>query len=439
MSALARHFNAQGKKVLGYDKTETKLTKELVAEGIFVHYDDSVAAIPSIVLEQKDNVVVVYTPAIPATHAGKNYLVEQGFVLYKRSEVLGELTKLLYNVSVSGTHGKTTISSMVAHLFKTAELSFSAFLGGVSKNLASNYLGNKDAEICVVEADEYDRSFLRLYPDILVVSSVDADHLDIYGTGDKVVESFQLFTKNLKEKGILIANSKVARNFDIPLLTYSLEDSTADYYAKKIRVENGAYCFDLMAKGKLIEGAQLGLPGLHNIENCIAASAVAFEMGVTPQMIVKGLQTYQGVDRRFEIVVKNDKYVYIDDYAHHPEELKRCISSLRHFFPGKKITGCFQPHLFSRTRDFADGFAESLSMLDELILLEIYPARELPMEGINSKFLIDKVSISNKKLCSKEEMLKEIEKRDIEVLVTVGAGDIGAMVNDVKKIIEAKA
>ena len=438
MSALARHFNAQGKKVSGYDKTETKLTKQLVEEGIAVHYDDTVAALPAEVKANQNDVLVVYTPAIPATHVGKNYLLEQGITLYKRSEVLGELTKLLYNVSVSGTHGKTTISSMVAHLFKVADLSFSAFLGGVSKNLNSNYLGNKDTEICVVEADEYDRSFLRLYPDIMVCSSVDPDHLDIYGTGDKVVESFQLFAKNIKKNGQLLVNYKVANTFEEPYLTYSLDNPEADYYAQNIRVEDGAYCFDIVAKGKVIEGASLGLPGLHNVENCIAASAVAFEMNVTPTVILKALKDYKGVDRRFEVVLRKDNMVYVDDYAHHPEELNRCITSLRHFFPGKKITGVFQPHLFSRTRDFADGFARSLELLDELILLEIYPARELPIPGIDSKYLLDKIQLTNKHLLSKEELKSRIKNASLEVLLTVGAGDIGAMVNDIKNILEEK-
>lgn len=438
MSALARHFNAQGKKVSGYDKTETTLTKQLVEEGIAVHYDDTIEALPAEVKANQSDVLVVYTPAIPATHIGKNYLLEQGVTLYKRSEVLGELTKLLYNVSVSGTHGKTTISSMVAHLFKVADLSFSAFLGGVSKNLNSNYLGNKDAEICVVEADEYDRSFLRLYPDIMVCSSVDPDHLDIYGTSDKVVESFQLFAKNIKKNGQLLVNYKVANTFEEPYLTYSLDNPEADYYAKNIRVEDGAYCFDIVAKGKIIEGASLGLPGLHNVENCIAAAAVAFEMNITPTVILKALKEYKGVDRRFEVVLRKNNMVYVDDYAHHPEELNRCITSMRHFFPGKKITGVFQPHLFSRTRDFADGFARSLELLDEVILLEIYPARELPMPGINSQFLLDKIQSANKQLLSKEELKNRIKNDPLEILLTVGAGDIGAMVNDIKNILEEK-
>lgn len=438
MSALARHFKAQGKIVSGYDKTETKLTKQLVEEGIAVHYDDTIEALPAEVKANQSDVLVVYTPAIPAAHIGKNYLLEQGVTLYKRSEVLGELTKLLYNVSVSGTHGKTTISSMVAHLFKVADLSFSAFLGGVSKNLNSNYLGNKDAEICVVEADEYDRSFLRLYPDIMVCSSVDPDHLDIYGTGDKVVESFQLFAKNIKKNGQLLVNYKVASTFEEPYLTYSLDNPEADYYAKNIRVEDGFYCFDIVAKGKVIEGASLGLPGLHNVENCIAASAVAFEMNVTAKVILKALKEYKGVDRRFEVVLRKNNMVYVDDYAHHPEELNRCITSMRHFFPGKKITGVFQPHLFSRTRDFADGFARSLELLDEVILLEIYPARELPMPGINSQFLLDKIQSANKKLLSKEEVKNRIKNLPLEVLLTVGAGDIGAMVGDIKHILEEK-
>jgi UDP-N-acetylmuramate--alanine ligase len=438
MSALARHFKAQGKKVSGYDKTETKLTQQLVEEGIEVTYDDSIDALPSEVKNNQSDVLVVYTPAIPVNHIGKNYLISQGVPLFKRSEVLGELTKLLYNVSVSGTHGKTTISSMIAHLFKVADLSFSAFLGGVSKNLNSNYLGNKDAEICVVEADEYDRSFLRLYPDIMVCSSVDPDHLDIYETGDKVVESFQLFAKNIKKNGQLIVNHKVANTFEEPYLTYALEHSDADYYAKNIRVEDGAYCFDIVAKGKTIEGAMLGLPGLHNVENCIAACAVAFEMGVTPTVILRALKEYKGVDRRFEVVLRQENMVYVDDYAHHPEELNRCITSLRHFFPGKKITGVFQPHLFSRTRDFVDAFARSLELLDELILLEIYPARELPIPGIDAQFLLDKIQLTNKFLCSKEEMKNRIKNNPLEVLVTVGAGDIGALVGDIKKILEDK-
>ncbi|MFM7021983.1 MAG: UDP-N-acetylmuramate--L-alanine ligase [Flavobacteriales bacterium] len=438
MSALARHFKAQGKTVSGYDKTETALTKKLVEEGIAVHYDDSIESIPAEVKANQSDVLVVYTPAIPPTHIGKNYLIEKGIPLYKRSEVLGELTKLLYNVSVSGTHGKTTISSMVAHLFKVADLSFSAFLGGVSKNLNSNYLGNKDAEICVVEADEYDRSFLRLFPDIMVCSSVDPDHLDIYGTGDKVVESFQLFSKNIKRGGLLLANYKVADTFEEPYLTYSLDNPEADYYAKNIRVEDGAYHFDIVAKGKVIEGASLGLPGLHNIENCIAASAVAFEMNITPTVILKALKEYRGVDRRFEVVLRKQDMVYVDDYAHHPEELNRCITSLRHFFPGKKITGVFQPHLFSRTRDFADGFARSLELLDELILLEIYPARELPIPGVDAQFLLDKIQLKNKQLLSKEELKNKIKNEPLEVLLTVGAGDIGAMVGDIKHILEGK-
>ncbi len=438
MSALARHFKAQGKRVSGYDKTETKLTKQLVEEGIGVTYDDSIDALPAEVKANQSDVLVVYTPAIPANHIGKNYLISQGVPLFKRSEVLGELTKLLYNVSVSGTHGKTTISSMIAHLFKVADLSFSAFLGGVSKNLNSNYLGNKDAEICVVEADEYDRSFLRLYPDIMVCSSVDPDHLDIYETGEKVVESFQLFAKNIKRNGQLIVNHKVANTFEEPYLTYALEHSDADYYAKNIRVEDGAYCFDIVAKGKTIEAAMLGLPGLHNVENCIAACAVAFEMGVTPTVILRALKEYKGVDRRFEVVLRQENMAYVDDYAHHPEELNRCITSLRHFFPGKKITGVFQPHLFSRTRDFADGFARSLELLDELILLEIYPARELPIQGIDGQFLLDKIQLTNKVLCSKEEMKERIKNNPLEVLLTVGAGDIGALVVDIKKILEDK-
>ncbi len=446
MSALARYFNAMGKSVSGYDKTSTKLTDELIAEGIKIHFEDDLNLISenfkSQISDLKSQILVVYTPAIPADHKEFNYFKANNFNIKKRAEVLGMITEASYTIGVAGTHGKTTTSSLIAHVLKTAELDPSAFLGGITQNyntnlLLSNNLKNselqtKDAGLVVVEADEYDRSFLTLHPEIAVITSVDADHLDIYGDKKYMEESYSLFASQVRSK--LILKKSIVNNIASgdQAITYSVIDTSADYFAQNIRIENAAYHYEVVTPTGVFKNMTLGLPGLHNVENSIAAVAVACLMNISEQKIREGLKTFRGVKRRFDYQIKTEKLVFIDDYAHHPEELKACINSAKEMYPGKKITGIFQPHLFSRTRDFADDFAKSLDLLDECILMEIYPARELPIEGVNSKMLLDKMGSTNKSICQKVDLVKEISGRKLDVLLTLGAGDIDTFVGLLK-------
>ncbi len=441
MSAIARYFNAKGKSVSGYDKTSTPLTDELQAEGIQIHFDDTLESIPFPIRNQKEEVLVIMTPAVPESHNGLNFFKNGGFTIKKRSEVLGILTEQSYTIAVAGTHGKTTTSSMIAHILKASNVDCTAFLGGITKNYNSNLLlpsknNEQPTNIVVVEADEYDRSFLTLHPDITVITSMDADHLDIYGDKSFLEESFRLFANQTKSGGILIAKQDLPLNND-KAISYSIL-KPAEFKAENIRVEKQYYTFDLVTPSGTIKDLQLGLPGTHNVENAVAAVTVALKMGISNDHIKKALASFTGVKRRFDYQVRTEKLVYIDDYAHHPEELKACIHSVKEIFPNKKITGIFQPHLFTRTRDFADGFAESLSLLDELLLMEIYPARELPIEGVNSEMLLKKMSLKNKMICSKEELVREVEKRNIEVLLTLGAGDIDQFVEPLKKMLEKR-
>lgn len=441
MSAIARYFNAKGKSVSGYDKTHTPLTDELQAEGISIHFDDTLEAIPSHVRNQTEEVLIVMTPAVPATHNGLNFFRNNGFAIKKRSEVLGLLTQQSYTVAVAGTHGKTTTSSMIAHILRDSGIDCTAFLGGITKNYNSNLLlptknNQESSNVVVVEADEYDRSFLTLHPDLAVITSMDADHLDIYGDKSFLEESFRLFANQVKAGGTLIAKQGLPLNND-KAISYSIKEQ-AEFKAENIRVEKQYYTFDLVGPSITLKNLQLGLPGTHNVENAVAAVAVALKMGISGDNIKKALASFTGVKRRFDYQVRTEQLVYIDDYAHHPEELKACINSVKEMFPEKKITGIFQPHLFTRTRDFADGFSESLSLLDELLLMEIYPARELPIEGVNSAMLLEKMSLKNKMICANEELLKEVEKRDIEVLLTLGAGDIDQFVEPLKKMLIEK-
>ncbi|MES2138248.1 MAG: UDP-N-acetylmuramate--L-alanine ligase [Bacteroidota bacterium] len=443
MSALARYFNAMGKSVSGYDKTPTKLTNELIAEGIKIHFEDDINLIKSEIQNPKSEILIVYTPAIPADHKELNYFKANNFNLKKRSEVLGMITEASYTIGVAGTHGKTTTSSLIAHVFKTADLDPSAFLGGITQNyntnlLLSNSLKNSNLQspnsgLVVVEADEYDRSFLTLHPEIAVITSVDADHLDIYGDKKYMEESYSLFASQVRSK--LILKKSIVNNIASGdrAITYSVSDTTADYFAQNIKIENAAYQYEVVTPTGVFKNMTLGLPGLHNVENSIAAVAVACLMNIPEQKIREGLKTFRGVKRRFDYQIKTEKLVFIDDYAHHPEELKACINSAKEMYPGKKITGIFQPHLFSRTRDFADEFAKSLDLLDECILMEIYPARELPIEGVNSKMLLDKMRSTNKSICQKADLVKEIGERNLEVLLTLGAGDIDTFVEPLKK------
>ncbi|PKP33812.1 MAG: UDP-N-acetylmuramate--L-alanine ligase [Bacteroidetes bacterium HGW-Bacteroidetes-17] len=427
MSALARYFMQKGIKVSAYDKTETKLTKLLEEEGIHITFKDEVAEIPGLID------LVVYTPAIPSDHKQFNYFKTLKTPILKRSALLGELSKNKFTIAIAGTHGKTTITSLVAHIFITAGIKVSAFVGGITKNYNTNFVGSADAEVVIAEADEYDRSFLTLSTDISLISSMDADHLDIYHNKMQLVESFKLFADNGKPNSHLIVNHRLKSELGFEkCFTYNL-DSNADFYGDDITIVNAAYEFNIHTSEGILKDLQFKIPGRHNLENVVAAVSVAKLYGIKDQFIKDALETYRGVERRFDILLNRPDCVYIDDYAHHPEELRACILAVKEFYPGKKITGIFQPHLFSRTRDFADEFARSLEQLDELILLEIYPAREKPIDGINATFLLDKVNLKNKYLFTNEQVLNFISAFKPGVLLTVGAGDIDKLVQPIKE------
>ncbi|PBQ31432.1 UDP-N-acetylmuramate--L-alanine ligase [Sphingobacteriaceae bacterium] len=441
MSALARFFNHYKKAVAGYDKTASELCKLLEEEGIVCHYNENVDALKELLAKyKKDDVLIVYTPAVPKEHAEYRYLSENNFTILKRSQVLGEITKQFKTIAIAGTHGKTTTTTLVTHLLKTAGINCFSFMGGISKNYNTNLLlgdVNDENAYVVVEADEYDRSFLTLHPQIAVITSADADHLDIYGDANHVREGYTLFSKQVKKDGILIVKKNVDNDLTLTdkRIIYSLNLDT-EYCAQSIRIENAQFFYDIKSPVESISNVTLGLPGLHNVENSIAAVAIAQQLGIKGDVIKEGLRSFSGVKRRFDYRVRSENVVYIDDYAHHPEELKATIGSVKKLYPEKKVTGIFQPHLFSRTRDFADGFAESLDMLDECILLEIYPAREKPIEGITSQWLLDKMKLKNKKLLSKAGVLEEITKNQKEVIVTMGAGDIDSLIGPIEEVLK---
>ncbi len=436
MSAIARYFKSIGKDVSGYDKTPTPLTDELQAEGISVHFTDDLSKASAIYsdIKSKDNVLVVYTPAIPKDHSEWNFFKDNNYDLKKRSEVLGMITKSSYTIGIAGTHGKTTTSSMVAHILKSAGLNCTAFLGGITKNYKTNLLlGNSiGKKYTVVEADEYDRSFLALYPDLAVITSMDADHLDIYGDHSYMIESYRLFAQQVKPGGRLIHKSGLQlSDLAVDKKTYSIEGE-ADFKGENIHITDHRYHFNWKSAEALITDLTSEMPGLHNVENAVAAIAVAMHLGIANDTIKSALATYNGVKRRFDYQLRTSDCVYIDDYAHHPEELRACISSVKELYPGKRITGIFQPHLYSRTRDFAEGFAKSLSMLDCLILLDIYPARELPIPGITSEIIFNDVTCE-KYQCSKEIALQVLEEHPSDVVLTLGAGDIDQLVQPIKQ------
>jgi len=436
MSAIARYFNKMGKHVAGYDKVSKPLTNELIHEGILVHFDDDVQQIPS-QFKNKENTLVVYTPAIPKNHKGMSFFMSQGFELKKRSEVLGMLTAANRSIAVAGTHGKTTVSTMIAHLMRQSRIGCNAFLGGISKNYKTNLLVDPDSKYMVVEADEFDRSFLKLFPQKAVVTAVDADHLDIYETKANVEESFRQFIQQMNTGGTLLIKQglkfKLPERNDLKVYTYSIKEK-ADFFAENIRIENGLYRFDFVGIDIRMHFRHLTIPGLLNVENAVAAIAIAYLSGVKDDEIANSLEKFKGIQRRFDYQILRDDLVYIDDYAHHPEELKAVISSTKELFKGKKITGIFQPHLFTRTRDFATEFAESLSLLDELILLDIYPARELPIAGVTSEIIFKNVTCKSKLLCSKSELPGVLKTKKFEVLMTLGAGDIDEFVEPIKKM-----
>ena len=430
MSGLARYFKKRGCVVCGYDKTITPLTSAMRNEGISVVYQDEEDNLKVSFLENDPETLIIYTPAIPKDSKILNYFRSGGFSLKKRSEVLGIISKGMYTIAVAGTHGKTTTSSIIAHVLKDSGYDCSAFLGGIATNYDSNVLFG-DNNTMVVEADEFDRSFLTLYPDVAIVTSMDADHLDIYGDRSHLVESFRQFVSQIKEGGRLIFKKGLDLSGG---KTYSA-NVLADIQAVNVKVQNGSFYFDFKNENIVIENVQLGLPGLHNIENAVAAIEVALHLGIDPEKIKKALAGFLGVKRRFEYILKDKKHIYIDDYAHHPEELRACIQAVKTLYPDKKLTTIFQPHLFTRTRDFAEGFSEVLSMTDELIMLDIYPARELPIEGVSSAMILDKVSIEAKQILSKEQTLDYIRAQKPELLLTVGAGDIDTLIIPLKEIL----
>ncbi|MEA3480181.1 MAG: UDP-N-acetylmuramate--L-alanine ligase, partial [Bacteroidota bacterium] len=406
MSGLARYFNMRGISVSGYDKVSTPLTDQLIAEGIPIHFTEDITAIPG-------NIdLVIYTPAIPVDHKELVFLQNNGTPVKKRAEILMQISEGQYTVAVAGTHGKTTISSMITHILHHTEKELNAFVGGMMKNYQSNFIGSDSNGVYVIEADEYDRSFLKLFPDIAVISSMDADHLDIYGDKKTMVNTFRQFATQVKPGGVLIINKKLSGNFSTfeDIFSYAVGDP-ADYAVTEYNIESGQFVFDLKLRDEIIKDICFRIPGKHNIENAVAAAAVCKEIGLSAQDIKSGLESYQGVARRFDIRINEKDFVYIDDYAHHPEEIKSCISAVRDFYPGKKVTGIFQPHLFTRTRDFAEEFAKSLDLLDDAILLDIYPAREEPVEGVTSGLIMDLMKLPVKELSSKEQLLDIINER----------------------------
>ena len=439
MSALARYFKANGKHISGYDKTPTPLTDELISEGMNIHFEDNIDLIPEQVRDNSNETLVVYTPAIPSSQHELNYFSLHRYEIKKRAEVLGLLTEKTFTVAVAGTHGKTTTSSMIAYILNYSGKSCTAFLGGIAKNFNSNLLLTEtrtESSVMVVEADEYDRSFLKLNPDTAVITSTDADHLDIYGSRESMLESYLQFSKNIKYGGRLFA--KAGLGFSEKCTSYSVTDSKAKYFAKNIRIENHRYKFDIENSIEPIRDVVSGMPGLHNVENALAAAALTQYLGVSSQKIKEAIESFSGVKRRFDLQFTSPSLTYIDDYAHHPEELRACISSVKTMYPGEKITGIFQPHLFSRTRDFAEEFAESLSLLDRIILLNIYPARELPIAGITSEILLNKIKLSEKSVLSADEAIQEVRQLRKGVILTLGAGDIDQLVEPIKIILSTR-
>jgi UDP-N-acetylmuramate--alanine ligase len=424
MSALARYFQNVGKRVSGYDKTRTMLTDELIAAGMDIHFEDNIGLIPKDFYVE--NTLVIITPAVPVTHSEWNYFLEREYVVKKRAEVLGIITKDTFCFAVAGTHGKTTTSSILGHILYESGADVTAFLGGIVENYHSNLIGSGKT-VTVVEADEFDRSFLHLHPDIACVTSMDADHLDIYGDATAIEDSFREFANKVADKNQLF----VPKGLPLEGLTIGINDA-ATYTALNIRIENGFYVFDVQTPSETIRDLQFGLPGRHNLMNALMALAMAKTYGTPTESIAKALASFKGIQRRFSYQIKTSDLVYIDDYAHHPTEINAVHQAVRELYPGEKVLAVFQPHLFSRTKDFADDFAKSLSQFDEILLLDIYPARELPIEGVTSSWLLSKMENQNKKLVSKGDLIPTILENSAKIIVTIGAGDIGELVPKIK-------
>ena len=435
MSAIARYFKFKGLNVAGYDKTESELTDTLQKEGIDVHYVDNVDFIPKDI----ENTLVVYTPAIPHDLKELNYVMDNGYNVFKRSKVLGEITDGERCLAVSGTHGKTTTSTLTAHILDESGEGCSAFLGGISKNYGTNLLMSHTPTV-VVEADEFDRSFLQLHPEIAVITAMDADHLDIYGDLEHVHEAFKAFASQVSGTIIVKLGLDItSKDTNAKILRYHYNDPKADFYARNPQPDKlGYFSFDIVWPGGVIEGVKCGTPGWVNVENSVAAAAICLTYGLKPEAIKHAIGTFQGVKRRLDIHVNTEKISYIDDYAHHPKELSTAISSMRDIFPGRKLTAIFQPHLYTRTRDFADDFAAALSKVDKLILLDIYPAREEPIPGVTSEIIFDKVTAPEKVMLHKEELMGYLEKEPVDVLITFGAGNIADFIAPITELLEKR-
>jgi UDP-N-acetylmuramate--alanine ligase len=427
MSNLARYFKNLGKNVSGYDKTPSALTNELIASGISIHFEDSIDAIPKDFYIE--NTLVIITPAVPKTHLEWNYFLERDFQVKKRAEVLGIITKDTFCFAVAGTHGKTTTSGILGHILNESGADVTAFIGGIVENYNSNLIGSGKT-ITVVEADEFDRSFLHLHPNIACITSMDADHLDIYGTSEAIEESFLEFASKIEDK----SNLFITKELPLEGVTCAVNED-AVFKAFNVRIGNGSYVFDVQTPTEVIKDLHFGLPGRHNLMNALMAIAMAKLFGTPTDAIAKAIASFKGIKRRFSYQIKTEAKVYIDDYAHHPTEINAVHQAVRELYPNQKVLAIFQPHLFSRTRDFADDFAKSLSAFDDIILLDIYPARELPMEGINSQWLMDKMTNSHKKIVAKDNLIAAILASDAAIIVTIGAGDIGELVPSIKKAI----
>jgi UDP-N-acetylmuramate--alanine ligase len=439
MSALARYFNASGKKIAGYDKTPSALTDQLMTEGIDIHFDDAVDLIPE-PFRTRQGTLVIVTPAIPAEHTEMGFFRNNNFPMLKRAEVLGLITQQKRTIAVAGTHGKTTVTTMISWIMSHSKESCSAFLGGISKNFNTNLVLDSKSEWVVAEADEYDRSFLHLHPYAAVVTAMDADHLDIYGNLEEMHKSFYGFVSQINRDGFLVAKKNLPlekSDFKGRRYTYSM-DEKADFYATSMRLKDAVYTFDVVTPTSVIRSVTLHHPGLVNIENAVAAIAVTSLLGVEETIIRNSLADFSGNQRRFDYIIKTDRVVFIDDYAHHPREIEATLRSVRDLYPRKKITGIFQPHLYTRTRDLAADFAKSLDLLDELILLDIYPARERPIEGVTSGIILQQTAVKNKMICHRKDLVEILKGRNIEVLITMGAGDIDRLVEPIKDILIEK-
>lgn len=449
MSALARYFRQKGVQVSGYDRTPTPLTGQLQREGIAIHYEENTLLIP---LHAN---LVVYTPAIPRHHAELAYYIQNGYTVLKRSEVLELITRQTFTIAVAGSHGKTTVTSLIAHILTHSGYGCTAFVGGIMANYNSNFIPNNalttpaqaqqnspSTETVVVEADEFDRSFLRLYPNIAVITAVDTDHLDIYGSQSAIEEAFADFAAQIKPNGLVIVQEnvpilpRIRQLKAINCLTYSNNShAKTDFYAQNIRLEGNAHIFDITAKETSLHNIRLYMDGLHNIENAVAAAAVALQLGIEPQAVANALNNFKGIKRRFEYIIKNENIVFIDDYAHHPQEINALLTATRKLYPNKKITAIFQPHLYTRTRDLATQFAQSLDLADEIFLLDIYPAREEPIQGVSSDLIFNQMQCKNKKQFHYKDLLEGLKKQRFEVVLSIGAGNIDALVDPIKNIL----